>query len=321
LETARLQPTANEHSGSVDEPPTKRRMRTLLIGGVIAALLIAVGVPLGVHQAQRAALAEEAREAAAALASAFEAADAARSDYEAGLAGAAAFSEQVLAPAAGSVTDPSQFSEEAVAMLQEQAAHFAEYGSTAVEGPDRPESASEETLVQAYLEAEDIETERDRVAEELAALRAQTSEYETATSALETSTADALAALRVVAEVGSEAGDATLAAHARASEDSRAGLAAAVQALRDLSAALNDPDISAVLVSEELQAASMLGSYASSTQGVRASQAEVLAAEAAAAEAAARQAAQAAPRASNPGSGTRLCTYLGFGGAVNIKPC
>lgn len=303
---------------TADTTRAPSRNRPIIIGSVIMALVLAVGVPVAVVQIDRAQTAEVARADAAALTIAYDRAAEAAADLEAALAESSRFFVETLTPIAEASADPAQFSEAAVTSMRESLTTLTALHQTTPESVTLKYGSAEsldETLITAYLDAPDLAVATREAEAEEARLSALAEDFERRTAELADTMPLALQAIRSAADAGAASGDVVLGAHDRASEETRTQLAAAVQTLRDLATSLAEAD-----ALETVSPAAFTG-YTASADAVRSSHAEVLAAEAAAEAERQAEAERNSGGGSGGGGGSRLCTYLGFGGAVNIRPC
>lgn len=223
-------------------------------------------------------------------------------------------------------------------------------------GPADGTTGLEQRLIEHYWAAEDLAAARTASAGQAERLADLALLHDDGVQALIAGTDAVVVAVRSMADVGAAGGRQALAHHDRASEQSRAELSAAVEALENL--ALEDSareDAALANVTAEPRAdmftAGTFTAYTAAERAVLASHEEVLAAEqaaeeerraeeeaaqraaaekAAAEKAAADEAARKQARSGNDGGGgggneggggSRVCTYLGFGGTVQIKPC
>lgn len=332
-----------EHPDADDQVRRPRRRRTVVIAVVsVLALVLAVGIPTAIAYVDRQNRSESARADAAAIVASHVIAVASREETLAAMAEASSFNDDVLAPVlAIGAEDSAHFSDDAVAAVREVHERLAELSAAEVSplrlGPGFGEVGTvEENLIQAYLSSDDVEASRADSADEEERLASLENAYAMQGEAVVTALDESFAAIRTVAEAGIASGTATLAEHARATEEHRAGLTAAVESLQGLAETIDDPAVRDSVRTAEILPADMLSAYRASAVAVRDSHAEVLEAERIEAERAAaeRAAAEQASRQrssgnsnggssgnSGGGGGSRTCTYLGFGGTVNIRPC
>lgn len=322
-----------------EEEARRPRRRTVAIATVsVVVLVLAVGIPTTIAYVDRQNRSEAARADAAAIATSHIAAAAAREEALAAVTEASSFTEDVLAPLLKVSEESSgHFSDDAVAAVREAQERL--YELSAVDpsplrlGPGFGEVETlAEDLVEAYLSSDDVDATREDSADEEARLMSLANEYATQRKTIGTALDDSFAAIRGVVEAGAARGTKTLEENARASEERRAELTAAVGSLREFAETIHDPAVRDSVLNAEVLPADMLSAYSASAVAVRDSHAEVLEAERVEAERieAERAAAEQAARQSSGGSGgggggsgggSRICTYLGFGGTVNIKPC
>lgn len=311
-----------------------RRWRYTVVAMIAIALVGGVAW-FTVTQLHRAAVAEDARADAGTISAAFIAAQSAHAESSGAVADAGkvtAVAQPVLEAAA----------EEAVGALQAGLEQLTdardvvdELGPAALDAPFDAVAGLEQRLVEHYWSVDDLEAARAASGAEAGRLEGLAAQHAAGAETVRAAVQAVVEAVRDAADDGVTSGAATLSEHDRASDDTRAGLAAAIHALEDLSAALTGSGDPVGALTDAEPVAELFATYTASAEAVRASHDEVIAAEKAAEEAARRAAEKAAADeaarkarqqpsgggGSENGGGSGVCTYLGSGGTVQIKPC
>lgn len=317
-----------------------RRWRYTVVAMIAIALVGGVAW-FTVTQLHRAAVAEDARADAGTISAAFIAAQSAHAESSGAVADAGKVTA-VAQPVLEAAADSAHLAEEAVGALQAGLEQLTdardvvdELGPAALDAPFDAVAGLEQRLVEHYWSVDDLEAARAASGAEAGRLEGLAAQHAAGAETVRAAVQAVVGAVRDAADDGVTSGAATLSEHDRASDDTRAGLAAAIHALEDLSAALTGSGDPVGALTDAEPVAELFATYTASAEAVRASHDEVIAAEKAAEEAARRAAEKAAADeaarkarqqpsgggGSENGGGSGVCTYLGFGGTVQIKPC